>query len=320
MRTDSRLLQMAWFSCLTLLILAIPEMAWAQVDSLGQSADHIVNDSDAGLRNLLTGFAYLAGAMFGVRSAVLLRDHTENPGNVRLSKPLMAGTVSTALLALPGVYSMLAESVGFATGDFDAFGAMFGTQSGAPTSGAGNLDQVAQAFSSSIPGLMRIVSWGAIMAGGFLLLRSIFMLPNVEQGRESPSKVLWTMTSGIGLWSLLPMVNMIMGTQGAGVVDSETILTSHYSAAAGGGGAAEPTIHAVLAFFQFIGLIAFVRGTLILKALGENKDGAMGRALTHILGGAAAMNISWTVGILAKSIGADATICTLGGAIASICT
>lgn len=318
MRLDSRLCAPLPFTALFLFaLLLFPELALAAVDSMGTSADHIVDRSMNGIRDLLSGIAYLGGAFFGVRSAVLLRDHTENPGNVRLSKPLMAAGVSTSLLSLPGFYSMVAESIGVfnQTGLSvnDVFSELLTGKSASGGGNATSLDMMAQTFAGSIPGLMRIVNWGAYVAGAFLMLRAIFMLPNLETGREAPSKVIWTMFSGVGLWSLLPMVEMTLGTQGSATGAASTILTQHYSAASGGG--FNGTISAVLAFVQFIGLIAFVRGMLILKALGENKDGAMGRAMTHLLAGAAAINITWTVGILAKSIGAQGAICGLAAGI-----
>ena len=71
-------------------------------------------------------------------------------------------------------------------------------------------------------------------------------------------------------------------------------------------------------FVQLLGVIAFVRGLLILKSIGENKDGALGRAMTHIFGGAAAMNISWAITMLANSIGAHDQICGISQAVLCI--
>lgn len=57
----------------------------------------------------------------------------------------------------------------------------------------------------------------------------------------------------------------------------------------------------VLIFAQMLGVIAFFRGFLMLKSIGTGKEGQLGRALTHILGGVLAINIQATVGILART-------------------
>lgn len=283
-----------------LALLSLPALAaGVPIDSIGGAADTLGKQVSA-VGMLLSGFAYVAGAFFGARGAIQLRDHTESPAQTRLSKPLFSVGVSSALLALPGVFAMLSESVFGGAGGLLAFGAE-------KPEGVGFV-----AFASSIPALMSLVNVGAATAGGFLMLKAILDLPHLETGRTSASRVGWTMASGVGLWSLLPMIDMAMGSQGA--TETSNVLTAHLSQ--GGSEAFEKTIHSVLLFVSFVGLIAFVRGTLILKAIGENRDGAMGRALTHLLAGAAAMNISWTVGILAKSIGAQTQIC---GLMAGLC-
>lgn len=274
---------------------------------------------------IMKGVAYLAGAIFGVKAAIQLRDHTENPQQTRLSKPLTSMTVSTAGLALPGVLDMvkntfepsggmalMANCVQAGSSLSTCFSsALLPPGGGASASGLGG---VAIAFSASMPGLMMLVLYSAAAAGAFLILKSIFLLPQLEQGRAEASKIIWMMISGVVLWSILPMIDMVLSTEGQGMTSSASLLTQKYTEAKNGD-QFEATIASVLSFVQLIGLIAFFRGTLILKSMGENKDGAMGRALTHILAGAAAINIGWTVKILAMSIGAQGSICGLASAI-----
>ncbi len=284
-----------------LALLAFPAFGGGDpVDSVGAAANHLGGQAGA-FGMLLSGFAYLAGAFFGVRGALQLRDHSERPGQTGLSKPLFSVGASTSLLALPGVFGMLSESVFGAGGS----GEMLAFAAEKPE-GAGF-----EALSASIPALMSLVHVGAVSIGGFLMLKAIFDLPHLETGRTSASRVGWTMASGIGLWSLLPMIDMTMGSQGA--TETSSILTAHLHQGSDDFG---KMIHSVLLFVSFIGLVAFARGTLLLKAIGENRGGQVGRAMTHILGGAAAMNISWTISILAKSIGFAEPIC---GLAASLC-
>lgn len=294
------------------LALFAPEMAWAAIDSMGDAADKVIDDKTfSGLVDLMTGFAYLAGSLFGVKAAIQLRDNTENPQQTRLSKPMTSMAASGIFLGLPSFTDMTADSLGIAQYTVSSF--FQGTWTGQIQQG-NSLDKVAEAFAQSIPSLSHLISLSATVAGLFLMLRAVFMLPQLEQGRVEAGKIMWLLLSGVILWSLLPFVSTVMGTFGMGSINAQpdNILTQAY--AVGNDGGFNTTINSVLTFVSMIGLIAFIRGTLILKALGENKDGAMGRALTHIIAGAAAINIKWTVAMLATSIGAKSSICGLGGA------
>lgn len=305
MRSTSRFLSWAYLHLAALLLSFFPDLAFAAVDSMGDAADSVAHNGLSGVALLMGGISYLGGALFGVKSAIQLRDHTENPQQTRLSKPLTSATVSTSLLALPGFYQMIENTFGLVQ---TAFSPNIAAQNGS----AGTLDQMAAIFASNVPSMMALVGWGAAIAGGFIILRAIFMLPQLEQGRVEGSKIMWMLFSGILLWSLLPAISMVLGTEGANSAAAGSILTAQYNQSGNGG--FDGTIAAVLTFVQFIGLIAFVRGALILKAMGENKEGSMGRAMTHLLAGAAAINISWTVFILANSIGASGSICGLTAA------
>lgn len=325
----------------TLAFLA-PEMALAagSIDTMGDAADS-VSSNMAGVYDIISGMAYLIGAMFGVKTAIQLRDNTENPSQTKLSKPLVSMTVATAMLALPGVIGMFSESLGLGPGGSTGLlsslsgvpanassgcGGMGAFQAGAGAMGggsasqaaAGGMDHVLCSFKSSIPGIMGLINLSALAVGAFLIIKALLLLPQLEQGRVEGGKILWMLASGVALWSILPMISVAFGTLGMGSFNASStsnILTSQFASSANG--SFDKSISSVLAFVQMIGLIAFFRGTLILKAMGDNKDGSMGRALTHIMGGAAAMNITWTVGVLAKSIGFQGTICGLSQILCS---
>jgi len=164
---------------------------------------------------------------------------------------------------------------------------------------------------SSIAPLESLAEKFAWLGGIAFFIAAAVKLAQVEQGREEPKKPMFMYLAAVGLWSLSMMMSTIGGTMGAtgGLGSSTSPLAS--GLASGGGGSAA-VIGAVLNFVQLVGLIAFIRGVWLLKAHGENKDGALGRALTHLFGGAAAMNISWTVNVLAATFGVTAIQQILG--------
>lgn len=273
-------------------------------ESIGTVADHVVGSGTfTSLLDLFTGFCYLTGTVFGIKSTLQLRDHTNNPQQSKLSKPIVSMGIMGTLLALPTFFDAL-QSTFALTGS--GVGGFAGLSAGAPGA-AQDLSGMFRAFATNIPALMKMVSFGAICAGAFLILKAIMMLPQVEQGRAEGTKVIWTLISGVALWSLLPFIAASMNTMGMASSDAPSLLMAKYNQT--GSDNFDGTIAAVMVFIQLIGLIAFVRGSLILKALADNKDGATGRALAFIFGGAAAMNIAWTVKALAYSIGATSTIC-----------
>jgi hypothetical protein len=282
----------------------------ALAQSVGSVADNVVGSGTFGsIMDLFSALCYIIGLIFGIKSALQLKDHTNNPGQHHLSKPIVSMAVCGILLSIPTFLDMLQGTFGV-SGTVGGLGTLAGGSPGAAT----DLSGMFQAFSSNIPSIMKMISFGAVCAGAFMILRAILLLPQLEQGRVEGGKIIWLMFSGIGLWSLLPFIAMSMGTMGMSSTDASTLLTAKYSQVSGGG--FDGTIAAVMVFIQLLGLIAFIRGMMILKALGENKDGAMGRALTHIFGGAAAMNVAWTVKLLAVSIGATSVIC---GISANLC-
>lgn len=70
----------------------------------------------------------------------------------------------------------------------------------------------------------------------------------------------------------------------------------------------------VLLFIKMVGHLAFIRGFLILKKHGDGDQNAgVGRAATHILGGAAAININATIGMLGATFAPGMELGGLGG-------
>lgn len=61
----------------------------------------------------------------------------------------------------------------------------------------------------------------------------------------------------------------------------------------------------ILKYLSLIGLIAFLRGWIILSKMGHSgsQPGSVGKGLTHVVGGILLINIVQTVQILAKTLG-----------------
>ena len=93
-----KLLPALGYATASVALVAVPELALAK--SLTDLASHGGDQFQAAAEILTTG-AYLMGAGMGVKAALTFRDHTENPQQVKLAKPITYALVSGLLLGLP---------------------------------------------------------------------------------------------------------------------------------------------------------------------------------------------------------------------------
>lgn len=298
-------------------------LAADDIDSVGAAAGHFAGNDAATLKAVLdifSGLAYVFGIWYGVKTLMQFKEHNESNGQVKITKPMISILVSTILLSLPSVLNVLTESFALQGSGFDAIKGSVASLVG--LGGSCSSDEVAQGMAclaKSIPALMYLTILAGTIMGAFFVIKGVFMLPQLEQGRASSSQVMWTIIAGIALWSLLPMFNVISSTMGGGSDSFIGSVAGKYAQSQAGGqdNAANAAIAASLIFVQFIGVIAFARGLYMLKLMGENKDGSMGRALTHIFGGAASMNIIWTIKVLAGSLGVYDSLCQISTSLCS---
>lgn len=315
----------------------------ADPQTIGSVAATAADSTTEPIISLILGCCYLMGAFFGIKALLQMKEHTSNPNQVKIGAAITSMVICTLLLSMPTLLNMLMSTLGLGgaeganAGPIGNLASLIG-QSNVPqgcggaggggalnalannigfgakaSAAAGGMDDMMCAFASSVPGIMYLVILSGYMAGIFLIFRGVLMLKEVNEGRVPMSKAVWTIISGIGLWAIWPMINTAIYTLGGGTADA-TIFTQKYMQMRDGS-AFDKSINADLLFVQLLGAITFFRGMLMLKAMGENKDGSFGRAATHIFGGAAALNISWSVAILAHSIGASAAICGLSSGI-----
>jgi hypothetical protein len=167
-------------------------------------------------------------------------------------------------------------------------------------------------FSNSYAQIWSAIKMITTTMGLVMIIGGILSIPKVMDGKgQTTMKTpIWTIICGVLLYQITPTMNMLADTMamcGAGCNDT-TILTASSAGSGTIGKWSATVIVSVLGFVQLLGLIAVVRGILILKALqtGEAREG-MGRAITHMLGGAAAIHIKWTVGIFAATFAPNMT-------------
>jgi hypothetical protein len=165
---------------------------------------------------------------------------------------------------------------------------------------------------------------------GFLMGLVLFIsgLLRIRKNAENPNShsmasCIWMMISGTLLISLGTFYSIVSSTLDTSLVGSGASILSvnaHISLPSGtqpGKGFSQfiPTEsgQSILAFVYFIGMLSFVRGIMLLKDLGspQGQQMGMGKPVTHILGGAVAMNILKFSCMIGAFIGSD-VICLTG--------
>lgn len=175
---------------------------------------------------------------------------------------------------------------------------------------APTVDQMFANFSGSAIQLFKFVFIAAMFIGLLLAGKGFFSLKEyadgLNGGRASLKKPLVTMLVGILLFSIGNSMNMAtltltLGNFSGTNVMSEGILSGGAASLPG----AAAAIKGILLFVKLIGLIAAVRGFLMIYRIGEGQGGNhnIGTALTHIFGGAAAVNIEATYNMLKNTVG-----------------
>ena len=98
MKYNKKILPVLGYATASIALFTFSDIATAK--ALTEVASGAGDQFQAGAELLTTG-SYLMGAGMGVKAALTFRDHTENPQQVKLSKPLMYAMVAGLLLGLP---------------------------------------------------------------------------------------------------------------------------------------------------------------------------------------------------------------------------
>lgn len=156
-------------------------------------------------------------------------------------------------------------------------------------------------FQLSAQSLIKLIIAASMVIGLYLIANSIYKLAVLGdsggQRGETLKGPLVKFFIGVALFSLMFSLRtvgetMMMGTGPGNFLLSSSSMSSSSQAA----------IIGILWFIRMIGFLAVVRGFLLLDKHGRGgQDSELGRGLTHIFGGAAAIHIDKTARILANT-------------------
>lgn len=149
-----------------------------------------------------------------------------------------------------------------------------------------------QNLAKSYPNLWRLLTASSYIMGFFFIFKAVYSLKIYGESRTMSS----SQTSIKG-----PLANILAGVMLIFIPTAFSMINMTFfgtpnllSYNQGGIGVfTQESIAAVLGVVQLVGLIAFIRGWVYIARAGESSGGqpVIGKALTHIIGGAFAINV-----------------------------
>lgn len=277
----------------------------AQAQTLGDVVKNTVISSQE-LPFLLAAIVYMLGITFGVLGIIKLYEHVNDPRQTQLSEGVKRLIVGGALLALP----IVVEATWRTLNDQNINATTLSKFSG-QTTGAG-LDSMMQALMNDIHDPL---DWAlkafCYMAGLILVVIGILrLLKSAQEGPRGPGGAGTLMTFIVA--GALLSVDAMMGAWSSSMFATSNVANTSVLAYTGGMTAAEQehvlgVISTILIFMMILGWISFIRGWFILRDVAEgNNNASLMAGITHLLGGALAVNLGPLMNAVQSTLGLTA--------------
>lgn len=267
-----------------------------------------------GLPAILNGLSYFLGMVFGVWGLLKIRDHVLSPQQTPVSEGVMRLLAGGAFFAMPFVaMSVYASVTPFTTAGMAAVAASTGYRATGLTCTATNsLDEAMACFMNNIMAPMHVVlNFFCFVAGLIFIMIGISrLIKSSQEGARGPGGKGTVATFAIGglLMSASALIRAISASLFISPVTSTTAtLTYTTGMSAAETNAIYNVINAVLKFMIVVGMISFVRGLFIMRDVAEgNQQASTMSGLTHIIGGALAVNLGPVLNAVQASLGITA--------------
>lgn len=268
-----------------------------------------------GMPVLIGYISTIAGIALVVTGLQKLRLHVDRPDQVPLSHGIWHLLGGTFLFSLPAAWGMLVRSLKLAAASGSTVSAT-SIALNTSSSSALSLDVMMIRLISDVRGPIQLAIWTLAAMLGLFFMATAFMRMAKGAAQDGPRGSLGSGTIGrllIGsiLLSLAATSDVFTTTLFSGsIVQFSGMSISGVSA--GTLTQANQAVAAILVFVQIIGFIAFMRGFLMLRALADgNNSVSMSAAMTHVIGGAVAINISPMLSALQNTFCAGSAGCAV---------
>ncbi len=254
----------------------------------------------------LTSISYLFGVVLAVWALLKIRDHVLNPNQTSVWEGASRLIAAGAFFAMPYVAFVLMQTV--ETGTFFDITNYY---NGATVTCAGplSLDMSLACFMQDIMAPMHILANHFAMVAGvvFIMIGISRLMKSAQDGPRGPGGM-GTMMTFIVAGILLSYNTIIsafsVSIAGDSVVNTNASLVYTTGMTAAERGHVEIVIAAVLQFLIIVGIISFIRGWFIVRQVAEgNSQASMMAGVTHIVGGALAINLGPLLTAVQQSLG-----------------
>ena len=167
---------------------------------------------------------------------------------------------------------------------------------------APGIDAMFAHFGGSAIKIANLVVYAAVVVGMVIAAKGVLSLKDYSEsgGRTQLKTPIILVMVGACMFSMPLFINTATQTLALGRSSGMNVMSEGMGGGAPGVAAA---LKGVLLFVKMVGVIAVFRGLLIFKGIAEgNQSATMGRGLTHVLGGAASVNIDATIRLLSNSV------------------
>ncbi|MCB1592086.1 MAG: hypothetical protein KDI90_06500 [Alphaproteobacteria bacterium] len=265
----------------------------------------------------LSGLSYFLGLCFGVWALVKIKNHVINPQQTSLWDGVSRLLAGGAFFALPTIIAALQLTFAPVTAiplQATRFisNTTFRDDATLVCGGAGGLDDALACFMDDIlgPGHVTLNFFSFVAGMIFIMIGVSRIVKTAQEGARGPGGrgtiatfvvggILLSATTILRAFSASFFGNNITFTFAnlaytAGMTPLETQAVYH-------------VIGAVLKFMILIGMISFVRGLFIMRDVAEgNQQASLMAAMTHIIGGALAVNLGPLLNAVQTTLGVTA--------------
>ncbi|MBI1273802.1 MAG: hypothetical protein GC131_06940 [Alphaproteobacteria bacterium] len=270
---------------------AMPANAFAQSLSFGEMMCNTFTQMGE-LPTVIQIICYIGGIFVIALGVQMLRQGAEDGSRSPPHKAILMLIGGGLLLSLPEVVSWAIQSMfGYGAG-----GAFYCQPGGGTTDGGGDLAAMMVNFIEDIKQpIIAGVAAIAFLLGVFYIARGLFKITRFGQDPRTHS--MHIIVSQLVFGTILVVLSQSLGGMLQTIFGQSEVATFagiDWSSIGVSGDTtrADEAIRAAIIFFQLVGLIAFLRGWVMVKHAVEGVgQQTIGQGLTHVIGGAIAVNI-----------------------------
>jgi len=283
-----------------------------QTGDLGNTICNAVNNSSY-IPALLSGLAYIFGTVLIIWGVAKIKDNVLNPQQTTIWEGISRLVAGGSFFALPYLMDVVTNTLNGSLSNGNGFTNKGFTGAVGVNNG---LDAMMANFTSDMFGPMLFtLNFFGYTAGTVLLMVGISrLLKSAQEGPRGPGGIgtIMTFLAAGALISLSPMIGALSETffNGGGFNGAYTTNAAlKYSTGMNASeiGHVQAVISAILQFMIVLGVVAFLRGIYIIREVAEgNSQASLMAGITHMMGGALAVNLGSVMNAIQTTLGLTA--------------